>query len=383
MILCKAEHAKKIDSAVFPGQQGGPLEHVIAAKAVALKIAASELFAERQRRTIAGAQALAEQLCKRRPRRQRAHRRHRRAPDRSSTCATAARAERPAGRGSPARDRHHRQPQRGAVRPAPADGGLRPADRHAGAGHARPAASRTSSRSAQIIAAALTPRVRGPQRRARRARAAIVERYPLYQELTVPVPRSTCTKPGRPPNLSSTGKRRPSLLRVAYDVSACDAVRELMPHLTELDALLRLPGRGGRDRAADAVTMRFATAVGAIDEPRERGLSDRATPLLGGLGDLRRRAGRGSDLAAGRLRQRAHLWHGVLIAAGADHAGRGARRSLRPAAGGEAAGPDRRRLIVVHFGVVVHAITLPFLGRLTFPNAGARRGADGRRAGRR
>ena len=47
---------------MFPGQQGGPLEHVIAAKAVALRVAASELFAERQRRTIAGAQALATEL---------------------------------------------------------------------------------------------------------------------------------------------------------------------------------------------------------------------------------------------------------------------------------------------------------------------------------
>jgi glycine hydroxymethyltransferase len=62
IILCKAEHAKKIDSAVFPGQQGGPLEHVIAAKAVALRIAASELFAERQRRTLEGARILAERL---------------------------------------------------------------------------------------------------------------------------------------------------------------------------------------------------------------------------------------------------------------------------------------------------------------------------------
>ena len=62
IILCKQEYAKKIDSAVFPGQQGGPLEHVIAGKAVALRIAASELFAERQRRTIAGAQTLAAQL---------------------------------------------------------------------------------------------------------------------------------------------------------------------------------------------------------------------------------------------------------------------------------------------------------------------------------
>jgi glycine hydroxymethyltransferase len=64
IILCKAEHAKKIDSAVFPGQQGGPLEHVIAAKAVALRIAGSELFAERQRRTIAGAQAVAAELLR-------------------------------------------------------------------------------------------------------------------------------------------------------------------------------------------------------------------------------------------------------------------------------------------------------------------------------
>jgi glycine hydroxymethyltransferase len=61
-ILCKEEFAKKINSAVFPGQQGGPLMHVIAAKAVAFKIAASELFAERQRRTVAGAKAVAEEM---------------------------------------------------------------------------------------------------------------------------------------------------------------------------------------------------------------------------------------------------------------------------------------------------------------------------------
>jgi glycine hydroxymethyltransferase len=64
VVLCKQEYAKKIDSAVFPGQQGGPLEHVIAAKAVAFKIASSEIFAERQRRTIEGAKALAEELLK-------------------------------------------------------------------------------------------------------------------------------------------------------------------------------------------------------------------------------------------------------------------------------------------------------------------------------
>jgi glycine hydroxymethyltransferase len=56
------ELAKKINSAVFPGQQGGPLEHVIAAKAVSFKVAAGEEFAERQRRTLAGAKILAERL---------------------------------------------------------------------------------------------------------------------------------------------------------------------------------------------------------------------------------------------------------------------------------------------------------------------------------
>ncbi len=61
-ILCKEEYAKKINSAVFPGQQGGPLEHVIAAKAVAFKIAMSPMFAERQQRTIDGARAVAAEL---------------------------------------------------------------------------------------------------------------------------------------------------------------------------------------------------------------------------------------------------------------------------------------------------------------------------------
>jgi glycine hydroxymethyltransferase len=62
MILCEEQFAKKIDSAVFPGQQGGPLQHVIAGKAVALKIAGSELFRERQQRTLDGARAIAVEL---------------------------------------------------------------------------------------------------------------------------------------------------------------------------------------------------------------------------------------------------------------------------------------------------------------------------------
>lgn len=64
MILARAELGKKINSAVFPGMQGGPLEHVIAAKAVALKVAAGEEFADRQRRTVSGARLLAERLTR-------------------------------------------------------------------------------------------------------------------------------------------------------------------------------------------------------------------------------------------------------------------------------------------------------------------------------
>lgn len=58
----RPELAKKLDSAVFPGQQGGPLEHVIAAKAVAFGMAAGEEFRERQVRTVRGAQLVAERL---------------------------------------------------------------------------------------------------------------------------------------------------------------------------------------------------------------------------------------------------------------------------------------------------------------------------------
>ena len=62
LILCKAEYAKKIDSAVFPGQQGGPLMHVIAAKAVAFKAAMSDEFKDRQKRTLEGADIIAKRL---------------------------------------------------------------------------------------------------------------------------------------------------------------------------------------------------------------------------------------------------------------------------------------------------------------------------------
>jgi glycine hydroxymethyltransferase len=62
MILCREELAKEIDRSVFPGQQGGPLMHVIAAKAVALGIADTDGFRARQRQTIGNARAFADEL---------------------------------------------------------------------------------------------------------------------------------------------------------------------------------------------------------------------------------------------------------------------------------------------------------------------------------
>ncbi|MDD7543042.1 MAG: serine hydroxymethyltransferase, partial [Peptoniphilaceae bacterium] len=64
-ILCKEEHAKKIDKAVFPGSQGGPLMHVIAAKAVAFQEALSEEFIEDQHQTVRNAKAMEERFAQR------------------------------------------------------------------------------------------------------------------------------------------------------------------------------------------------------------------------------------------------------------------------------------------------------------------------------
>jgi glycine hydroxymethyltransferase len=62
-IVCREEHAKAIDKAIFPGTQGGPLEHVIAAKAVAFREAAAPEFADYARQVVANAQALAAALA--------------------------------------------------------------------------------------------------------------------------------------------------------------------------------------------------------------------------------------------------------------------------------------------------------------------------------
>ena len=130
--------AKKINSAVFPGQQGGPLEHVIAAKAVAFKLAAEPEFRERQERTLRGARIIAERLL-------------------ADDVAAAGISVVSGGTdvhlvlvdlrdsdldGQQGEDRLHRigiTVNRNAVpvRPAPADGLLRTADRHPRPGHPR------------------------------------------------------------------------------------------------------------------------------------------------------------------------------------------------------------------------------------------------------
>ena len=133
MILCREEHAKKINSRVFPGHQGGPLMHVIAGKAVALKIAQSELFRERQRRTREGAAVAGRGDA--RCRGQRAHGRDRRPPGARRPTRLGARW--PAGRGPARGGRDHGQPQRGALRPAAARRLVGAAHRDPRARHAR------------------------------------------------------------------------------------------------------------------------------------------------------------------------------------------------------------------------------------------------------
>src|SRR5438067_2015368 len=144
-----------------------------------------------------------------------------------------------------------------------------------------------------------------------------------------------------------------------------------MSHPSELDAVLAFATALAVTALLTPLTMRVAGAVGAIDRPRARGLSDRSTPLLGGLaifagalvaGLVWLPAGYGGD---------AHLWQGVLLAAGvvALVGALDDRFELPPAV--KLAGQVLAAIIVVHFGVAVKAITLPFIGTLHFPNAGA------------
>jgi UDP-GlcNAc:undecaprenyl-phosphate GlcNAc-1-phosphate transferase len=145
-----------------------------------------------------------------------------------------------------------------------------------------------------------------------------------------------------------------------------------MAHPTELDALYALLAAAVVTALLTPLTMRLARALGMIDEPRERGLSERPTPLLGGLAIFAGALLAGLIfLPAGYAREhQGELWHGVLLAAAVITAV-GAlddRFDLHPAL--KLAGQVLAAVIVVHFGVAVKAIELPFIGHLSFPNTG-------------
>ncbi|HEY1688067.1 MAG TPA: MraY family glycosyltransferase [Solirubrobacteraceae bacterium] len=143
-----------------------------------------------------------------------------------------------------------------------------------------------------------------------------------------------------------------------------------MRHPTELEALYAFLTAAAVAALLTPVTMRIAKAVGAIDRPRERGLSSRATPLLGGLAIF------AGALVAGLLwlpsnsGGQVHVWDGVLVAAGLITVV-GAlddRFDLPPAV--KLFGQVGAAVIVARFGVVVHYATIPFLGRIDFGDAG-------------
>lgn len=117
-------------------------------------------------------------------------------------------------------------------------------------------------------------------------------------------------------------------------------------------------------------TMRLARALGMIDEPRERGLSERPTPLLGGLAIFAGVLVAGLIWLPAGYYQDHHLWTGVLVGAAVITAV-GAlddRFDLHPAL--KLTGQVLAAVIVVNYGVAVKAVTLPFIGKLALPNAG-------------
>jgi arginine/lysine/ornithine decarboxylase len=104
VILMKAEHEKALNSAIFPGLQGGPLMHVIAAKAVAFKEAATPEFKNYQEQVIANARVMAKVLAK------------------SVACASFPAAPRATSSCRPARQEHHRQGSRSRAGQGPHHG---------------------------------------------------------------------------------------------------------------------------------------------------------------------------------------------------------------------------------------------------------------------
>ena len=145
-----------------------------------------------------------------------------------------------------------------------------------------------------------------------------------------------------------------------------------MVHPTELDALYALLSAAVITALLTPLSMRLARTLGMIDEPRERGLSERPTPLLGGLAIF------AGALTAGLLwlpagyagEHQGQLWHGVLLGAAVITlvGALDDRFELHPAV--KLLGQVAAAVIVVHFGVAVKVITLPFVGTLAFPDAG-------------
>jgi UDP-GlcNAc:undecaprenyl-phosphate GlcNAc-1-phosphate transferase len=148
-------------------------------------------------------------------------------------------------------------------------------------------------------------------------------------------------------------------------------VRELMASPNELDALYAFLAAAVVTALLTPLTMRLATAVGAVDEPRQRGLSSRATPLLGGLAIFAGVLVAGLAFLPAGYGEDPEMWHGVLIAAALITVV-GAlddRFDLPPIV--KLAGQIAAAVVVVHYGVAVKRITLPFVGALAFPKAGA------------
>ncbi|HTU78944.1 MAG TPA: MraY family glycosyltransferase [Solirubrobacteraceae bacterium] len=146
-----------------------------------------------------------------------------------------------------------------------------------------------------------------------------------------------------------------------------------MAHPTELDALYAFLAAAVVTALLTPPTMRLARALGMIDEPRERGLSERPTPLLGGLAIFAGALVAGLIwLPSGYAREhQGEMWHGVLLAAAVITlvGALDDRFDLHPAL--KLTGQALAAVIVVHFGVAVKAIELPFVGQLAFPNSGA------------
>ena len=219
-----------------------------------------------------------------------------------------------------ARDRHHGQPQRRAVRPPAADGSLRPAHRDAGARHARPAASRTSPRWGRILASALTPGYESRAGELAERVAAIVERYPLYEELSAPRRSSLRRGPDVRRTAPAAGlgvASRPLTTPVHAMLSRFDGASE------RARRAFRLPCGGGGDRPGDsghdalrASHWRDRRAARAwpirAPKPLLGGLAIFVGALVAGLIWLRRASARKRRTVARRAdrRRRSSRWSG-------------------------------------------------------------------------